>query len=62
MIKSPTSSHPSPGRILVIRTDRLGDVVLSTPVLTTLREQYPESYIALMVAPFTRELVENHPA
>ena len=62
MSKSPTSSHPAPGRILVIRTDRLGDVVLSTPVLTTLREQYPESYIALMVAPFTRELVENHPA
>ena len=33
----PPSPHAPPKRILVIRLDRLGDVVLSTPVLQALR-------------------------
>lgn len=49
-------------RILVIRTDRLGDVVLSTPVLTALRDAYPDSDISMMVTPYTRAIVEHHPA
>lgn len=47
-------------KILVIRTDRIGDVVLSTPVLETLRINFPSSYIAVMVSPYTRELVEGN--
>lgn len=48
-------------RILVVRTDRIGDVVLTTPVLKALRENYPQSHIAMMVSPQTRELVEDNP-
>jgi len=48
-------------RILVARTDRIGDVLLSTPVLKALREHFPTSYIAMMVAPATRSLVEGNP-
>ncbi|MBI4342092.1 MAG: lipopolysaccharide heptosyltransferase II [Candidatus Omnitrophica bacterium] len=48
-------------RILVIRLDRLGDVVLSTPVLRALREAYPRAFLAMMVRPVCRELVEGHP-
>ncbi len=47
-------------RILVIRTDRIGDVVLSLPVVTTLRRQYPKAYIAMLVNPAVREIVEDH--
>ena len=48
-------------KILVIRTDRLGDVVLTTPALKALRESCPQSHIAIMVSPHTRELLEDNP-
>lgn len=48
-------------RILIIRTDRIGDVVLSTPVIRNLRAAFPDAYLAVMVRPEHRELVEGHP-
>lgn len=48
-------------RILVSRTDRIGDVLISTPVLESLRERYPASYLAVMVSPYTKDLVEGNP-
>jgi heptosyltransferase-2 len=51
----------TPKRILIIRLDRIGDVVLSTPVLEALRHAYPTSFIAMMVRPVCRELVEGNP-
>lgn len=48
-------------KILVVRTDRIGDVVLTTPVLKALRDNYPQSHIAMMVAPESRELLEENP-
>ncbi len=50
-----------PERILIARTDRLGDVVLSTPVIKFLREKYPRAYIAFMVRPENRDVVANNP-
>ncbi|MBN1869445.1 MAG: glycosyltransferase family 9 protein [Candidatus Omnitrophica bacterium] len=46
--------------ILIVRTDRIGDVVLTTPVIKALRENYPESKISILVAPNTRELVNGN--
>lgn len=48
-------------KILVVRTDRLGDVVLTTPALRALRENCPQSHIAIMVSPHTRELLDDNP-
>lgn len=48
-------------RILVIRTDRIGDVVLSTPVIKNLRYNFPQSFIAMMVSPYTKDAVEGNP-
>ncbi|MCM8778506.1 MAG: lipopolysaccharide heptosyltransferase II [Candidatus Omnitrophica bacterium] len=48
-------------RILVIRTDRIGDVVLSTPVIKNLRDHFPQSFIVMMVRPYTKEIVEDNP-
>lgn len=48
-------------RILVVRTDRIGDVLLSTPVLKALRDKYPEAYIAMMVSPYAKDIVEANP-
>lgn len=50
-----------PPRILIVRTDRIGDVVLSTPVIRNLRRAYPGAYLGMMVRPEHRELVEGNP-
>ena len=48
-------------RILVIRPDRIGDVVLSLPVLETLRHQWPDAYLAMMVRPYTHDILLGNP-
>lgn len=48
-------------RILIVRTDRLGDVLLSTPVIKALREEFPQSYIAMLVSSYSKDAVEGNP-
>ena len=59
----PASRNPYPAykRILIVRTDRIGDVVLSTPVVKALRDNFNNAYIAMMVSPATKELVMGNP-
>lgn len=49
-------------RILLIRPDHLGDLVLTTPVLQALRDVVPDMQITMMVGPWSREVVARHPA
>lgn len=51
----------TPRRILVVRTDRLGDVVLATPLIRALRKTYPDAFIAAMVRPYARDLLVHNP-
>jgi heptosyltransferase-2 len=48
-------------RILVARTDRLGDVVLTLPALRELRRAFPDAFIAVMVRPYALDIVKNDP-
>ncbi|HOW42073.1 MAG TPA: lipopolysaccharide heptosyltransferase II [Candidatus Omnitrophota bacterium] len=48
-------------RILIVRTDKLGDVILSTPVFQALREAYPRAYLVLLVRPYTFPAVKHNP-
>ncbi|KUK13617.1 MAG: glycosyltransferase family 9 protein [Synergistetes bacterium] len=48
-------------RILVIRLDAIGDVVLTSPFLRELRRNFPKAYISLLVAPIAYNLVELCP-
>jgi lipopolysaccharide heptosyltransferase II len=48
-------------RILIIRTDRIGDVLLSTPVIKVLRERFPSSFIAFMARPYAEDIVKSNP-
>ncbi len=50
-----------PERILIIRTDRLGDVILSTPVIKNLRLVFPQSHIAFLCRPYTYPAVKGNP-
>src|SRR5690349_6823105 len=38
-----------PNKIIVVRPDRLGDVILSTPVFEALKRHYPESNLKVLV-------------
>ena len=49
-----------PNKILVVRTDRLGDVILSTPVIKNLRLFFPKSHIAFICRPYTRYALEGN--
>jgi predicted lipopolysaccharide heptosyltransferase III len=51
-----------PRNILVIKLRYIGDVVLSTPVLSRLREGFPKARIAMLVNAGTEEIVQDHPA
>jgi len=48
-------------RILLTRTDRIGDVVLSTPAIKAVRDRYPEAHIAFMVRPYAKDIVDGNP-
>ncbi len=48
-------------RILVVRTDRIGDVLLSTPVVEGLRLKFPGAYIAMLASGQTKEILEGNP-
>jgi len=62
MIPLAHSQPPKQGRrFLIIRTDRIGDVVLSTPVLTAIRHSFPGCFIAMLLRPYTAEVVDGHP-
>ncbi len=48
-------------RILIARTDRIGDVVLSTPTITAAKKAFPNAFIAVMVSPETKDIVTQNP-
>lgn len=50
-----------PKKLLLIRTDRIGDVVLTTPVIKALRMTYPKCHITMLVAKSARTLVTLNP-
>jgi len=49
-------------RILVVRPDALGDVTLMIPLLNTLRLTYPKATISVLLQPYTKALLDHHPA
>ncbi len=52
---------PAQPRILVIRPDRLGDVVLSVPTVEALKRTYPRSHLSFWVQPRVAPVVRGLP-
>jgi heptosyltransferase II len=48
-------------KILIVRLDRIGDVVLSTPVIKAVRDAYPKAHIAFLVRPYAVDAVKGNP-
>jgi len=55
--RKPLSAAP---RILLIRPDHLGDMVLTTPVLHALKQHAPDAQITMMVGPWSSAIVARH--
>ncbi len=48
-------------RLLITRIDRIGDVVLSTPIPREVKRTYPDSFIAVLVRSYTKDIYLNNP-
>ena len=54
-----TAPDTTPRRLLLIRPDHLGDVLLTSPAVRALRESLPEAHLALMVGPWALEVARR---
>ncbi len=60
-LRLPAMSSGSPERILFIRIDRLGDMVLSTPALKAIKEKYPSARLSVLASPAAAGLLDGNP-
>ena len=51
----------TPTSVLVVRTDRIGDLLLTTPVFRALKEAFPSVRVGALVRPETAPLLEQNP-
>jgi len=47
-------------KILIVRTDRIGDVVLSIPMAETIKRKYPDCRITYFIREYTRALLDGN--
>lgn len=52
---------PDYRNILIVRTDRIGDVVLSTPTIAAVRANFPNARITVLISLSTVDLMEGNP-
>ena len=50
-----------PKRILVVKLDHLGDVILATPAFSNLRQAYPNAELHALTGRWSRVVLERHP-
>lgn len=50
-----------PENILIVRTDRIGDVILTLPAAALLKKRFPGCRVTFLVRQYTKELVCNNP-
>ena len=47
-----------PTNILIVRTDRIGDVILSLPLASVIKEHYPNCKVSFLIRDYTKPLTE----
>ena len=50
-----------PKNILIVRTDRIGDLILTLPLAGLIKKQYPNCKVSFLVRDYTKNIVSNHP-
>lgn len=48
--------------VLIVRTDHVGDLVVSTPFIETVRRNLPRSRITALVTPYLRPVLQGNPS
>src|SRR5574341_2537558 len=48
-------------KVLVIRTDRIGDLVLTTPLVQVLKQNYPRLKFSALVSDYSQPILELNP-
>ena len=48
-------------RILIVNVNWIGDVLFTTPFIKAVRNLYPDGYIACLLHPRCREVLETNP-
>ena len=48
-------------RVLLSRTDRLGDLILSTPAIATIRRAFPQAHVTIVCSPYNAIVVDGSP-
>jgi len=51
----------TPKNLLIIRTDRIGDVVLTLPLAQIVKKYYPECKVSLLLTEYTKTLAAENP-
>ena len=59
--KSINKTFSTNPRMLLLRPDHLGDLVLTTPIFDALKQNAPNAHITMMVGPWSSEIVARHP-
>ncbi len=50
-----------PKRILIVRTDRVGDVVMITAIPREIKKAFPDAFVATLTQPNSARILENNP-
>lgn len=50
-----------PRRILIVRRDNIGDLILTTPLIRAIRQALPDAYIAALVTSYNAPVLEGNP-
>jgi heptosyltransferase II len=48
-------------KILLARTDRIGDLIITTPAIKAVRNAYPDAHIAMIARPYAEEILRGSP-
>ncbi len=56
-----SNNYIKPENLLIVRTDRIGDVVLSLPLAEIVKKYFPQCKITFLLRDYTKSLAENHP-
>ena len=47
-------------RIVLVRTDRIGDLILSTPAIATVRASFPDAHVTMACSSYNRVVMERN--
>ncbi|MDE2482213.1 MAG: glycosyltransferase family 9 protein [bacterium] len=47
-------------KILLSRTDRIGDLILSTPAIASVRASFPDAHVTMVTSPYNRVVMERN--